>query len=78
MERPDELKELAHRCGDNLMVTLWWVRGTLDTYVEVIDLKTEPPTVHEIPVHPPASANEVFKHPFRYIADAPTIEIEAA
>jgi hypothetical protein len=70
-----ELQELAHRKNDALMVTLWWVKGTLDTYVEVIDLKEQPPRVTEIPVRPPASPNDVFNHPFRYLADAPTLEL---
>lgn len=70
-----ELTELAQRKGDGLLVTLWWVKDTLDTYVEVVDLKTQPPTVTEIPVHAPASPNDVFTHPFRYIPDAPTVEL---
>lgn len=70
-----ELKELASRKGDSLLVTLWWVKGTLDTYVEIVDLKTQPPTVTEVPVVAPATPNEVYNHPFRYIPDAPTVEL---
>lgn len=70
-----ELTELNQRRADAMLVTLWWVKGTLETYVEVVDLKTQPPTVTEIPVHPPATPNDVFMHPFRYIADAPTVEL---
>lgn len=70
-----ELKELAHRKADAHLITLWWVRGTLDTYVEVIDTEQQPPVVYELPVRPPASPNDVFKHPFAYMADAPTEEL---
>jgi hypothetical protein len=70
-----ELTELAQRRGDSMLVTLWWVKGTLETYVEVVDLKTQPPTVTEVPVQPPTSPNEVFTHPFRYMADSPTVEL---
>jgi hypothetical protein len=56
-------------------VTLWWVKGTLDTYVEIVDLKTQPPTVTEVPVLAPATPNEVYQHPFRYIVDQPTAEL---
>lgn len=70
-----ELTELDQRRGDSMLVTLWWVKGTLETYVEVVDLKTQPPTVTEVPVHAPATPNEVFMHPFRYMADSPTVEL---
>lgn len=70
-----ELTELDSRKGDGLLVTLWWVKGTLDTYVEIVDLKTQPPTVTEVPVLAPATPNEVYAHPFRYIADQPTVEL---
>lgn len=70
-----ELVELGQRRGDSMLVTLWWVKGTLDTYVELVDLKTQPPSVTEIPVQAPASPNDVFNHPFRYIPDAPTLEL---
>jgi hypothetical protein len=55
-----ELTELDSRKGDGLLVTLWWVKGTLDTYVEIVDLKTQPPTVTEVPVLAPATPNEVY------------------
>lgn len=66
--RPVELTELAQRRGNGLLVTLWWVKGTLDTYVEVVDLKEQPPTVLEIPVQRGANPNDVFTHPYRFIA----------
>lgn len=61
------LTELDRRSNDGYMVALWWVQGTLDTFVEVIDTHTEPPTVHEIPVVAPATPAEVYNHPFRFI-----------
>lgn len=61
-----ELVELDQRRADRMLITLWWVKDTLHTYVEVVDLKTEPPTVTEIPVEAPATAHQVFEHPFRY------------
>jgi hypothetical protein len=70
-----ELVELDQRRGDSMLVTLWWVKNTLETYVELVDLKTQPPSVTEIPVQPPASPNDVFNHPFRYIPDSPTVEL---
>lgn len=65
-----ELKELDTRKGDGMLVTLWWVKNTLHTYVEVVDLKTQPPTVTEIPVLDGQSAADVFKHPFAYTDNA--------
>lgn len=64
-----ELTELDQRRADGQLITLWWVKNTLHTYVEVVDLKTQPPTVTEIPVVPPATAHEVFAHPFRHLPE---------
>lgn len=66
-ETQAELKELAQRRTDALLITLWWVKGTMDTYVEIVDLDKQPPAVTEVPVVPPATPNEVFKHPFAHI-----------
>jgi hypothetical protein len=44
-----ELKELDRRRAGALAITLWWVKGTQHTYVEVIDMDAVPPTVTEIP-----------------------------
>lgn len=65
-ETQPELKNLAQRRSDGQLVTLWWVKGTLDTYVEVVDLDKQPPAVTEVPVVPPATPNDVFLHPFAY------------
>lgn len=65
-----ELHELDQRRGDSMLVTLWWVKNTLHTYVEVVDLKTQPPTVTEIPVLEGQSAGDVFNHPYRYTENA--------
>lgn len=61
------VKELARRHNDKLTVTLWWIQGTMDTYVSVEDDKSVPPQVHRIDVVPPATPNDVFNHPFSYM-----------
>lgn len=61
-----EVVALRDRFSDRLEVTLWWVRDTLETFVEVTDYKTEPPTNTIVPVPEGTSANMVFDHPFAY------------
>jgi hypothetical protein len=61
-----ELKELDRRRAGALAITLWWVKGTQHTYVEVIDMDAVPPTVTEIPVLEGQKAAEVFNHPMYY------------
>lgn len=61
-----ELKELDKRRTGALAITLWWLKGTQHTYVEVIDMDAQPPSVTEIPVLEGQSAADVFNHPFAY------------
>lgn len=65
-EQIETIEELASRHSDKLTVTLWWVKGTIDTFVEVVDAKTEPPTLERIPVPIGSSPNDVFNHPYAY------------
>ena len=65
-----ELQELDQRRSDEHIITLWWVKNTLHTYVEVMNMKTTPPTMTEIPVVAPATAADVFNHPFAHLDDA--------
>lgn len=59
-----ELVDLSDRSNAGLEVILWWVRGTMDTYVTVEDEKLG--TFHHFPVPEGENANEVFYHPFAY------------
>lgn len=65
-----ELKELDKRRAGALAITLWWLKGTQHTYVEVIDMDQQPPTVTEIPVLPGQNAAHVFNHPHAYAENA--------
>ena len=59
----DEVLELDQRQNDALTVTLWWVRGTLDTFVTVEDGKGDNFTVD---VPDAAQANHYFHHAMAY------------
>lgn len=77
MEPMPELAEaviLSTRFGNKLDVTLWWVRGTLDTFVTLDDYRTEPPTHHFLEVPADTNPNRVFYHPFVFINNGPTDE----
>lgn len=63
----EELKptiDLSDRKSDGMTVILWWVKGTLETYVTVDDAREGVFTVHPTPEG--ASANDVFYHPNGY------------
>lgn len=60
-----EAKELSRRRTDGLEVVLWWVKGTISTYVEVTDHKTGADTFY-ITTPDGVSPNEVFNHPFAW------------
>lgn len=64
-----ETKELDQRKNDRLTVTLWWVKGTMDTFVTVLDTNTTPPIEHHIDVPEGVLPHEVYQHPMRYVAD---------
>lgn len=66
-----KVRELASRQNDGLTVTLWWVHGTMDTYVTLEDFRGvehgEEPARYSIDVPEDVKANEVFEHPFSYL-----------
>lgn len=57
-----ESVELDQRTNDKLTVTLWWVKGTIETYVTVDDDGNH----SVIPVPEGISPHEVYYHPFSY------------
>lgn len=57
--------EINRREGDGLTVVLWWVHGTMDTFVQVEDVRGDDFMVQ---VPDGVAACEVFKHPFAYKA----------
>ena len=57
-------RELHHRNNDGIDVWLMWDRGTDAVHVRVRDAKAG--NAFEIPVTAPASAMDVFHHPFAY------------
>jgi hypothetical protein len=57
-------RELHHRNNDGIDVWLMWDPGTDAVHVRVRDKKAG--SAFEIPVSAPASAMDVFHHPFAY------------
>ena len=57
-------RELHHRNNDGIDVWLMWDPGTDAVHVRVRDSKAD--SAFEIPVTAPASAMDVFHHPFAY------------
>ena len=57
-------RELHHRNNDGIDVWLMWDPGTDAVHVRVRDGKAG--NAFEIPVSAPASAMDVFHHPFAY------------
>ena len=57
-------RELHHRNNDGIDVWLMWDPGTDAVHVRVRDAKAG--SAFEIPVSAPASAMDVFHHPFAY------------
>ncbi len=57
-------RELHHRNNDGIDVWLMWDPGTDNVHVRVRDAKAG--SAFEIPVASPASAMDVFHHPFAY------------
>lgn len=62
-----ETKELDQRKSDRLTVTLWWVKGTMDTFVTVLDTNSTPPVEHHIEVPDGTMPHDVYEHPFAYL-----------
>lgn len=67
MSEPITVRELAQRQSDKLLVTLWWVQDSLETYVTVEDFKTTPPLKHRVEVPSPDLALQRFYHPLPHI-----------
>ena len=57
--------ELAHRAGDGIDVTLFWVRGSKDDATIVCVCDQRDGAYFEIPAEP-CLALEVYNHPFAY------------
>lgn len=66
-----ETKELDSRSADRLTVTLWWVKGTMETFVTVLDTNPTPPVEHHIDVPEGVLPHAVYQHPFAFL-EAPT------
>ncbi|HYG84577.1 MAG TPA: hypothetical protein VD907_06925 [Verrucomicrobiae bacterium] len=66
-----ETKELDSRQNDGLTVTLWWVKNTMDTFVTVLDTKTQPPVEHHIDVPKGVLPHAVYYHPMAYLPEDP-------
>jgi hypothetical protein len=62
-------RELAHRSGDGLEVTLLWFEDTGDVAVRVLDSRSG--EQFEIRVDP-ADALDAFHHPFAYAPHGPS------
>jgi hypothetical protein len=58
-------RELAHRTGDGLDVTLLWQPAEERLSVRVLDVRAGTALVLEVP---PGDALEAFRHPFAYAA----------
>jgi hypothetical protein len=67
-----ETKELDSRKADKLTVTLWWVKGTMETFVTVLDTRSHPPVEHHIEVPEGTQPHDVYKHPFAYLQQPET------
>lgn len=66
-QEPIPVYELDRRQGDGLTVILWWLEGTMSTFVEVEDLKDDQHFIVETPEG--AKAADVFHHPYAYLAN---------
>lgn len=63
------VRELAQRQSDKLLITLWWIENSMETYVTVEDQKTQPPEKHTIIVPNPNLALHRFYHPLPHIGE---------
>lgn len=60
-----EVLDLDSRMADRLKVTLWWVKGTMNTYVTVTDFDNHEETVIDIPEG--RKPHEVYYHAMAYM-----------
>lgn len=59
-----QIHELDQRKADALTVTLYWVHGTIDTYVTVHDARDDSTATIQTP--PGIPPQRVYQHPFTY------------
>ena len=64
LTQSENVIDLADRTNDRLTVTLWWVRGTMDTFVTVQDAKAE--DSFSVPVPQGENPMHYFHHPMVY------------
>jgi hypothetical protein len=67
---PQTIRELAHRAGDGLEVTLVWHEDDNRVVVVVDDARTGERFEIEVPT---TSALDAFEHPFAYAPAAPSV-----
>jgi len=73
--RADELRELDHRLGDGIDVTLLWSRRTGGVFVLVVDLRYGDSFDLEVD---PADALDAFRHPYAYVEHSVSVHALAA
>jgi len=67
---PQRIRELAHRAGDGLDVTLVWHEDDDRVVVVVNDARTGESFEIEVPT---TNALDAFEHPFAYAPAAPSV-----
>jgi len=60
-----ERRELAHRTGDGIEVTLFWSKPTNRITLEVLDSRSDEKLEFDVDRH---AALDAFKHPYVYAA----------
>jgi hypothetical protein len=60
-----ECRELAHRIGDGIEVTLFWLKATNAVGLKVLDSRTGEMLAVDVERH---AALEAFNHPYPYAA----------
>jgi len=60
-----ERRELAHRAGDGIEVTLFWSKSTNSITLEVLDSRSGQRLDFEVDRH---AALDAFRHPYVYAA----------
>lgn len=64
-----EVLELDSRQNDKVRIALWWVKGTLDTYVTVTDYENQIEVVVDVPKGELPHA--VYQHAMAYLPALP-------
>ena len=63
-----ERRELAHRTGDGIEVTLFWTKSTDRITIEVLDSRSGQRLDFAVDRH---AALDAFNHPYAYCGQAP-------